>query len=76
MALRLEGIAAVEALGRLSSASQLFVNFFQPSFKLVEKQRVGIRPVKCVLDRSRTPGVGLGGGYLPKVASQPFGVSW
>ena len=34
-----------------------------------------IRPVKCVLDRSRTPGVGLGGGYLPKVASQPFGVS-
>jgi len=38
---RLEGIAAVEALGRLDSASRLFVNFFQPSFKLIEKQRVG-----------------------------------
>ena len=38
---RLEGIAATEALGRLYSASRLFINFFQPSFKLVEKQRVG-----------------------------------
>jgi hypothetical protein len=38
---RLEGIAAAEALGRLYSASRLFVNFFQPSFKLAEEQRVG-----------------------------------
>lgn len=38
---RLEGIAATQALGRLYSASRLFVNFFQPSFKLLEKQRVG-----------------------------------
>ena len=38
---RLEGIAAAEALGRLYSASRLFVNFFQPSFKLAETHRVG-----------------------------------
>jgi len=38
---RLEGIAAAQALSRLYSASRLFVNFFQPSFKLVEKHRVG-----------------------------------
>ena len=38
---RLEGIAAGEALSRLYSASRLFVNFFQPSFKLADKQRVG-----------------------------------
>lgn len=38
---RLEGIAAGEALSRLYSASRLFVNFFQPSFKLAEKTRVG-----------------------------------
>ena len=38
---RLEGIAAGEALSRLYSASRLFVNFFQPSFKLAEKNRVG-----------------------------------
>src|SRR6266540_5049038 len=37
---RLEGIAAGEALSRMYSASRLFVNFFQPSFKLAEKKRI------------------------------------
>ena len=36
-------MAAGEALTRLYSASRLFVNFFQPSFKLAEKTRVGAR---------------------------------
>ncbi len=43
---RLEGLVAAETLGRLYAASRLFVNFFQPSFKLVEKVRVGGRVVK------------------------------
>ncbi len=43
---RLEGIAAGEALMRLYSASRLFVNFFQPSFKLAEKSRLGPRVSK------------------------------
>src|SRR5205823_1318800 len=43
---RLEGLAAVEALSRLYRASRLFVNFFQPSFKLKEKSRFGARVVK------------------------------
>lgn len=43
---RLEGLAAAEALSRLYSASRLFVNFFQPSFKLAEKTRVGARVSK------------------------------
>lgn len=38
---RLEGLRAAEALGRLYSASRLFINFFQPSFKLAEKKRIG-----------------------------------
>jgi hypothetical protein len=38
---RLEGVAAAEALRRLYSASRLFVNFFQPSFKLASKIRIG-----------------------------------
>ena len=38
---RLEGLAAGEALSRLYSTSRLFVNFFQPSFKLADKKRVG-----------------------------------
>lgn len=40
---RLEGLAASEALARLYDSSRLFVNFFQPSFKLRSKQRVGAR---------------------------------
>jgi len=43
---RLEGPEAVEALGRLYRAARLFVNFFQPSFKLKEKIRTGTRVVK------------------------------
>jgi hypothetical protein len=43
---RLEGVAAHEALSRLYSASRLFVNFFQPSFKLAEKTRVGAHTSK------------------------------
>ena len=40
---RLEGVAAAETLARLYSASRLFVNVFQPSFKLAEKRREGAR---------------------------------
>jgi Integrase core domain len=40
---RLEGIATAQSLARLYAASRLFVNFFQPSFKLAEKTRNGAR---------------------------------
>lgn len=40
---RLDGLRAVEGLGRLYTASRLFVNFFQPSFKLEAKIRTGAR---------------------------------
>lgn len=40
---RLQGLRAVEALARLYTVARLFVNFFQPSFKLAEKSRVGAR---------------------------------
>lgn len=43
---RLEGLAAVGVLARLYAAARLFVNFFQPSFKLASKERVGARTVK------------------------------
>lgn len=46
---RLEGILASQALSRLYAASRLFVNFFQPSFKLAEKIRVGARVTKRYL---------------------------
>ena len=51
---RLEGIAAAESLARLYSSSRLFVNFFQPSFKLISKERVGAR-VRKRYDTPQTP---------------------
>ena len=38
---RYEGLEAAAALGRLYTALRLFVNFFQPSFKLAAKARDG-----------------------------------
>ncbi|HEY7889787.1 MAG TPA: transposase family protein [Steroidobacteraceae bacterium] len=43
---RFEGIAAAKAITRLYGASRLFVNFFQPSFKLASKQREGAQVSK------------------------------
>jgi hypothetical protein len=40
---RLEGLEAGTALARLYATVRLFVNFFQPSFKLAEKERDGAR---------------------------------
>jgi len=40
---RLSGLAAAESLSRLYSSTRLFVNFFQPSFKLLGKERIGAR---------------------------------
>lgn len=51
---RLSGLAAAEALSRLYSSSRLFVNFFQPSFKLLSKERVGAR-VRKKYEKPATP---------------------
>ena len=62
---RLEGLPAAEALARLYRTVRLFVNFFQPSFKLSGKERDGARvrkryhapatPCQRVLTDRRTP---------------------
>jgi len=62
---RLEGLTAAAALARLYRAARLFVNFFQPSFKLSEKERDGARvrkryhspatPCQRLLSDRRTP---------------------
>lgn len=43
---RFEGLEAASLLGDLYAAARLFVNFFQPSFKLAEKRRDGARVYK------------------------------
>lgn len=43
---RYAGIAAASELARLYRSMRLFVNFFQPSFKLMEKTRDGARVAK------------------------------
>jgi hypothetical protein len=40
---RLEGLTATAALRRLYECSRLYINFFQPSFKLKSKHREGAR---------------------------------
>lgn len=62
---RLEGLAAAAALSRLYVSARLFVNFFQPSFKLAEKRRDGAHvskryhppatPHQRLLTEPRTP---------------------
>ena len=43
---RLEGLEAAAALSRLYATTRLYVNFFQPSFKLAFKRRDGARVSK------------------------------
>jgi hypothetical protein len=50
---RFEGMAADEALSRLYAASRLFVNFFQPSFKLKEKRHLGSRVISVTTRQKR-----------------------
>ncbi len=40
---RFEGLEAATLLAKLYRSARLFVNFFQPSFKLIAKQRDGAR---------------------------------
>jgi hypothetical protein len=43
---RLEGAQTAAVLNRLFAAARLFVNFFQPSFKLISKTREGAKVIK------------------------------
>jgi hypothetical protein len=43
---RFEGVEATNLLAELYASSRLFVNFFQPSFKLAEKHRDGAKVMK------------------------------
>jgi hypothetical protein len=62
---RFEGVQAAVALADLYATVRLFVNFFQPSFKLAEKDREGARihkryhkpatPYQRLIADSRTP---------------------
>jgi hypothetical protein len=45
---RFEGLAAGRAITRIYGAARLFVNFFQPSFKLATKQRDGAKVIKTL----------------------------
>ena len=43
---RFEGIETARIMARLYAAARLYVNFFQPSFKLKEKRREGAKVIK------------------------------
>ena len=50
---RFEGIEAARVLARLYAAARLDVNFFQPSFKLKEKRRQGLKALPRAVDSLR-----------------------
>src|SRR5689334_10043621 len=41
-----DGLETARVMGRLYAAARLYVNFFQPSFKLKEKRREGAKVIK------------------------------
>jgi hypothetical protein len=43
---RFDGVEAARVITRLYTAARLYVNFFQPSFKLKEKRREGAKVIK------------------------------
>jgi hypothetical protein len=43
---RFEGVESARVLARLYASARLYVNFFQPSFKLKEKRREGAKVIK------------------------------
>ena len=43
---RFDGVDTARVMGRLYGAARLYVNFFQPSFKLKEKRREGAKVIK------------------------------
>jgi hypothetical protein len=43
---RFDGVATARVMARLYAAARLYVNFFQPSFKLKEKRREGAKVIK------------------------------
>ena len=51
---RFEGRKAWEALAQLYRVLRKYVNFFQPSLKLIEKERTGAK-VSKKYDRAKTP---------------------
>lgn len=61
---RLEGMATARVLGKLYKAFRLYINFFQPSFKLASKERQGARVTKHYLAPA-TPCERLLGGEGP-----------
>jgi hypothetical protein len=49
---RFDGVETARVMARLYAAARLYVNFFQPSFKLKEKRREGAKVIKRYHDPS------------------------
>jgi Integrase core domain len=45
---RFDGVETARVIGRLYAAARLYVNFFQPSFKLKDKRREGAKVIGSV----------------------------
>jgi hypothetical protein len=48
---RFDGVETARVMARLYAAARLYVNFFQPSFKMAEKRREGAKVIKLFMPR-------------------------
>ena len=70
-----EGLEAAAALAELYRSLRLFVNFFQPSFKLAEKSRDGAKVTKRYQSRSCCMDPPGGARNRPGVGGSPIGLT-
>jgi integrase-like protein len=67
---RFEGVETAQAMGRLYAAARLYVNFFQPSFKLAEKRREGAKIIKRYHHPSTPYERALAHGQVPRAVKR------
>jgi hypothetical protein len=71
---RLEGWGAAAALARLYATVRLFVNFFQPSFKLAGKEREGGTGPQALPSSGHAVRAALGGPAYAGSGARPCGI--
>jgi hypothetical protein len=69
---RFDGVETARVMARLYAAARLYVNFFQPSFKLKEKRREGAKVIKRYHNPSPPYERALAHPMVPEAVKKPL----
>jgi hypothetical protein len=69
---RFDGVETARVMARLYAAARLYVNFFQPSFKLKEKRREGAKVIKRYHNPSTPYERALAHPMVPEAVKKPL----